>query len=109
MRQPQAALLCGFGEINSPDIRHFARVWMASRQQGVIAGPVRAIHVFLAESRKKDVDAARSAVIQPSSMTSKFESYARHSGAPRSGEPGIHSHRPRVMDSGLATFGGAPE
>jgi len=23
------------------------------------------------------------------------------------GEPGIHNHRPRVMDSGLATFGGA--
>jgi len=28
---------------------------------------------------------------------------AGHSGAPRSGEPGIHNHRPRVMDSGLAT------
>src|SRR5712692_3222 len=33
----------------------------------------------------------------------------RHSGAPRSGEPGIHNHGPRDMDSGLATFGGAPE
>src|SRR5467141_4063808 len=40
---------------------------------------------------------------------SKFESYAGHSGAPRSGEPGIHNRRPRAMDSGLATFGGAPE
>ncbi len=34
---------------------------------------------------------------------------AGHSWAPRSGEPGIHNHRPRAMDSGLATFGGAPE
>jgi hypothetical protein len=25
------------------------------------------------------------------------------------GEPGIHNHRPKAMDSGLATFGGAPE
>ena len=25
---------------------------------------------------------------------------ARHSGAPRSGEPGIHNHRPVAMDSG---------
>jgi len=45
----------------------------------------------------------------------------RHSGAPPpgpafgrpddrlSGEPGIHNHRPKAMDSGLATFGGAPE
>ena len=40
---------------------------------------------------------------------SKFESYAGHSGAPRSGEPGIHNHWQRAMDSGLATFGGAPE
>ncbi len=45
----------------------------------------------------------------------------RHSGAPPTGpafgrpddrlrgEPGIHNHWPRVMDSGLATCGGAPE
>jgi len=45
----------------------------------------------------------------PSRAISKFESYAGHSGAPRSGEPGIHNHWPRAMDSGLATFGGAPE
>jgi hypothetical protein len=25
------------------------------------------------------------------------------------GEPGIHNHQSRDMDSGLATFGGAPE
>jgi hypothetical protein len=30
-------------------------------------------------------------------------------GRRESGEPGIHNHRPRAMDSGLATFGGAPE
>ena len=32
-----------------------------------------------------------------------------HSGAPRSGEPGIHNHRPRLWISGLAAFGRAPE
>jgi hypothetical protein len=41
---------------------------------------------------------------------SKFELYARHSGARvLAREPGIHNHRPGAMDSGLATFGGAPE
>ncbi len=40
---------------------------------------------------------------------SKLASTLRHSGAPRSGEPGIHNRRPIAVDSGLATFGGAPE
>ena len=26
----------------------------------------------------------------------------RHSGAPRSGEPGIHNHRPRLLCEGVA-------
>jgi hypothetical protein len=41
-----------------------------------------------------------------------FESRIRWGVIPgrrESGEPGIHSRWPRVMDSGLATFGGAPE
>ncbi len=34
---------------------------------------------------------------------------ARHSGAPRSGEPGIHSPQPVFMDSGLPRFARPPE
>jgi hypothetical protein len=36
--------------------------------------------------------------------------HMRHSGARAlAREPGIHNRRPRAMDSGLATFGGAPK
>jgi hypothetical protein len=42
--------------------------------------------------------------------TSKFESYACHSGRRAlAREPGMHNHRSRAMDSGFAAFGGAPE
>ena len=66
--------------------------------------------IKLSKSETSDFDAIqypRSVVT--SRAISKFESYAGHSGAPRSCEPGIHNHWQRAMDSGLATFGGAPE
>jgi hypothetical protein len=43
------------------------------------------------------------------SMKLHMFSPIRHSGAPRSGEPGIYNHRPGLMDSGFSAFGLAPE